>query len=91
MSKDALETAQREYQSAQEALHAARRTLAAAVLDAYANGEPVGRIAGRTGQSTASVWNTSPSTASRPAAASTAPPDSRRFLPSPAPQAEPVC
>lgn len=58
MSEDALEAAQREYQSAQEALHAARRKLAAAVLAAYANGEPIGRIAERTGQSTTSVWNT---------------------------------
>ncbi|MFD3939907.1 hypothetical protein ACFWSF_34185 [Streptomyces sp. NPDC058611] len=58
MSEDALEAAQREYQSAQEALNTARRKLAAAVLDAYANGEPVGRIADRTGQSTTSVWNT---------------------------------
>ena len=57
MSEDALEAAQRQYQSAQEALHAARRKLAAAVLDAYAHGEPVGRIAERTGQSTTSVWN----------------------------------
>lgn len=58
MSEDALEAAQREYQSAQEALHAARLKLAAAVLAAYANGEPVSRIAERTGQSTTSVWNT---------------------------------
>ncbi|MFI9824375.1 hypothetical protein ACIHFC_28575 [Streptomyces sp. NPDC052013] len=28
------------------------------LLDAYANGEPVGRIAERTGQSTTTVWNT---------------------------------
>ncbi|MFE0582777.1 hypothetical protein [Streptomyces sp. NPDC058874] len=40
------------------ALHAARRKLAEAALDAYANGEPVGRIAERTGQSTTTVWNT---------------------------------
>ncbi len=53
-----MEAAQREYQSAQQALHAARRKLTAAVLDAYANGEPVGRIAERTGQSPTSVWNT---------------------------------
>ncbi|GLW04777.1 hypothetical protein ACFYN3_40150 [Streptomyces lavendulae] len=58
MSEDELEAAQRAYESAQEALHAARRKLAAAVLDAYANGEPVGRIAERTGQSPTSVWNT---------------------------------
>ncbi|MGW2583881.1 hypothetical protein ACWCYZ_21535 [Streptomyces virginiae] len=58
MSEDALEAAQRAYQSAQDALHTARRELSEAVLDAYANGEPVGRIAERTGQSTASVWNT---------------------------------
>ncbi|MER7959172.1 hypothetical protein [Streptomyces sp. NPDC096030] len=58
MSEDALEAAQREYQSAQEALHTARQKLAAAVLDAYANGEPVGRIAERTGQNTTSIWNT---------------------------------
>ncbi|MFE5302441.1 hypothetical protein [Streptomyces sp. NPDC056632] len=58
MSEDALEAAQRAYQSAQEALHTARRELAAAVLDAYANGEPVGRIAERIGQRTTSVWNT---------------------------------
>ncbi|MEU3048077.1 MULTISPECIES: hypothetical protein [unclassified Streptomyces] len=38
------------------ALHAARRKLAEAALDA--NGEPVGRIAERTGQSTTTVWNT---------------------------------
>ncbi|MEU9298654.1 hypothetical protein [Streptomyces sp. NPDC048266] len=49
MSEDALEAAQRAYQSAQEALHAARRKLAKAVLDAYASSEPVGRIAERTG------------------------------------------
>ncbi|MFF2205194.1 hypothetical protein [Streptomyces sp. NPDC058145] len=53
-----MEAAQRQYQSAQIALHTARRKLAAAVLDAYANGEPVGRIAERSGQSTTSVWNT---------------------------------
>ncbi|MEF9912848.1 hypothetical protein RJT17_22090 [Streptomyces sp. P5-A9] len=58
MSEDALEAAQRAYQSAQEALHTARRKLAQAILDAYANGEPVGRIALRTGQSTTNVWNT---------------------------------
>lgn len=58
MSEDALEAAHREYQSAQAALHTARRKLTEAVLDAYANGEPVGRIAERTGQSTTSVWNT---------------------------------
>ncbi|MEJ8632016.1 hypothetical protein [Streptomyces sp. MS2.AVA.5] len=58
MSEDALEAAQRAYQSAREALHTARRKLAEAVLDAYANGEPVGRIAERTGQSTTSVRNT---------------------------------
>lgn len=58
MSEDALEAAQREYQSAQETLHTARRKLAAAVVDAYASGEPVGRIAERTGQSTTAVWNT---------------------------------
>lgn len=58
MSEDALEAAHQAYQSAQEALHAARRKLAEAVLDAYANGEPVGRIAERTGQSTTTVWNT---------------------------------
>ncbi|MEY9997435.1 exonuclease VII small subunit [Streptomyces sp. V4I8] len=45
MSEDALEAAQQAYQSAQEALQTARRKLAEAVLDAYANGEPVGRIA----------------------------------------------
>ncbi|MFE3866428.1 hypothetical protein ACFXPT_39585 [Streptomyces goshikiensis] len=58
MSENALEAAQRAYQSAQEALHTARRKLAEAVLDAYANGEPVGRIGERTGQSAAGVWNT---------------------------------
>jgi hypothetical protein len=58
MSEDALAAAQRAYQSAQEALHAARRKLSEAVLDAYANGEPVGRIAERTGQSTTNIWNT---------------------------------
>ncbi|MFE5548340.1 hypothetical protein ACFQ71_31575 [Streptomyces sp. NPDC056534] len=58
MSEDALEAAQRAYRSAQEGLHAARRKLAEAVLDAYASGEPVGRIAERTGQSTTNVWNT---------------------------------
>ncbi|MFE1521559.1 helix-turn-helix domain-containing protein [[Kitasatospora] papulosa] len=58
MSEDALEAAQRAYQSAQEALHTARRKLAEAVLDAYTNGEPIRRIAERTGQSTTNIWNT---------------------------------
>ncbi|MFE5699009.1 hypothetical protein ACFQ7B_43005 [Streptomyces erythrochromogenes] len=58
MSEDGLEAAHQAYQAAQEALHAARRKLAEAVLDAYANGEPVGRIAERTSQSTTTVWNT---------------------------------
>lgn len=58
MSEDALEAAQQAYQAAQEALHAARRKLNDAILDAYANGEPTGRIAERTGQSTTSIWNT---------------------------------
>uniref|UniRef100_UPI003F4952FC hypothetical protein n=1 Tax=Streptomyces sp. CA-141956 TaxID=3240051 RepID=UPI003F4952FC len=58
MSEDALEAAQRAYQLAQDSLHTARRKLSEAVLDSYANGEPVGRIAERTGQSTANIWNT---------------------------------
>jgi hypothetical protein len=82
MSEDALEAAHQGDQSEQEALHAARRKLAEAVLDANANGEPVGRIAERTGQSTTTVWTPSPPTTSHTTPASTAPPDSRRFLPS---------
>ncbi|WP_420082963.1 hypothetical protein ACN6AT_39420 (plasmid) [Streptomyces sp. JL4002] len=58
MSEDALEAAKQAYQSAQEALHAALRALNDAVLTAYANGEPVGRIAERTGQSPTSIRNT---------------------------------
>ncbi|MFE3865621.1 hypothetical protein ACFXPT_35115 [Streptomyces goshikiensis] len=58
MSEDALETAHQAYQTAQEALHAARRRLADAILDAYVNGESVGQIAERTCQSSISVWNT---------------------------------
>ncbi|MFD9622367.1 hypothetical protein ACFWB2_34700 [Streptomyces virginiae] len=53
-----MEAAHQAYQSAQEALHAARRKLAEAVLGAHADGESVGRIPERTGQSTTTVWNT---------------------------------
>lgn len=82
MSEDAREAAHQAYQSAQEALHVARRKLAEAVLDAYANGEPVGRIAERTGRSTTPVRNTLAAHDITHHTASTAPPDSRRFLPS---------
>ncbi|MCX4784592.1 hypothetical protein [Streptomyces sp. NBC_01264] len=57
-SDDSLEAADQTLRQAQEALHAARRNLAAAVLDAYANGETVVRIAERTGRTATEVWNT---------------------------------
>lgn len=55
---DPLEAAARDLQDAQEALHAARRNLAKVTLNAYAGGEPVTRIAERTGRTTTEVWNT---------------------------------
>ncbi|MEU2835302.1 hypothetical protein ABZ667_43155 [Streptomyces lavendulae] len=55
---DSLEAAARHLQDAQEALRAARRNLSEATLHAYANGEPVTRIAERTGRTTTEVWNT---------------------------------
>ncbi|MFK0239044.1 hypothetical protein [Streptomyces vinaceus] len=55
---DPLEVAARDLQDAQEALYTARRSLADAILMAYANGESVSRIAERTGRTTIEVWNT---------------------------------
>ncbi|MGW6413543.1 hypothetical protein ACWF95_42130 [Streptomyces vinaceus] len=55
---DSLEVAARGLRDAQEALHAARRNLAEATLNAYANGENVARIAERTGRTSTEVWNT---------------------------------
>ncbi|MFD5514133.1 hypothetical protein ACFWIB_41560 [Streptomyces sp. NPDC127051] len=54
---DSLEAAARGLQDAQDALHAARRNLTEATLDAYASGEPVARIAERTGRTITEVWN----------------------------------
>ncbi|MFD8394913.1 hypothetical protein ACFV2N_38425 [Streptomyces sp. NPDC059680] len=58
MSDDALEAAHQALLTAQEAVHTARRELANAVLNAYANGEPVIRIAERAGLSITDIWNT---------------------------------
>ncbi|KPI17724.1 hypothetical protein OV450_8017 [Actinobacteria bacterium OV450] len=55
---NSLEAAAQGLQDAQEALHAARRSLTKATLNAYAGGEPVYRIAERTGRTTTEVWNT---------------------------------
>ncbi|MFF8868473.1 hypothetical protein ACF08B_41410 [Streptomyces sp. NPDC015139] len=57
MENESLEAAARAVRDAQEALHAARRNLTRAVLAAYADGEPVSRIAERTGRTTTDVWN----------------------------------
>lgn len=56
--EDPLEAAVRALRDAQEALHTARRNLSEATANAYANGEPVNRIAERTGRTTSEVWNT---------------------------------
>ncbi|MFD5513807.1 hypothetical protein ACFWIB_39660 [Streptomyces sp. NPDC127051] len=53
-----LEAAAQGLQDTQEALHAARRNLTEATLDAYTDGESVSRIAERTGRTTTEVWNT---------------------------------
>ncbi|MFE2553645.1 hypothetical protein ACFXGI_34710 [Streptomyces sp. NPDC059355] len=55
---DSLETAAQGLQDAQDALHAARRNLTEATLNAYASGETVARIAERTGRTTTDIWNT---------------------------------
>ncbi|MET7458641.1 hypothetical protein ABZT03_43975 [Streptomyces sp. NPDC005574] len=54
---ESLEAAARALRDAQEALHAARRNLTVATLAAWAGGEPVSRIAERTGRTTTDVWN----------------------------------
>jgi methylphosphotriester-DNA--protein-cysteine methyltransferase len=55
---ESLEAAAQALHQAQEALHAARRNLTEAILNAYANGEPVSQIARRTGHTSTDVWNT---------------------------------
>ncbi|MER6434683.1 hypothetical protein ABT272_45365 [Streptomyces sp900105245] len=55
--EDTLETAVATLQAAQEAVHAARRGLTAAIVDAYRAGEPVARIAERTGKSIVEIRN----------------------------------
>ncbi|WP_331751473.1 hypothetical protein OG215_39840 (plasmid) [Streptomyces globisporus] len=54
---ESLEAAAQALRDAQEALHAARRYLSEATLDAYADGESVSRIAERTGRTSTDVWN----------------------------------
>ncbi|WP_079408619.1 hypothetical protein [Streptomyces sp. 3211] len=58
MSEDPLQAAVQALHDAQEALRVARRSLTEAVLDAYAGGETVARIAERSGRTTTEVWNT---------------------------------
>ncbi|KOG55664.1 hypothetical protein ADK75_10175 [Streptomyces virginiae] len=53
-----LEAATQRIQDAQETLNTARRNLSEAILNAYANGESVARIAERTGRTTLDIWNT---------------------------------
>ncbi|MCY0932403.1 hypothetical protein OTB20_40920 [Streptomyces sp. H27-H1] len=55
-NNDSLEVAAQNLRDALEALHTARRNLTQATLTAYANGEPVTRIAERTGRT--ETWNT---------------------------------
>ncbi|MFE4578551.1 hypothetical protein [Streptomyces chartreusis] len=55
--ENTLETAAAALQAAQEAMHVARRGLTAAIVNAYQAGEPVARIAERTGQDTTSIRN----------------------------------
>lgn len=56
--EDVLEGAVAAVREAQEGLYAARRRLTAAVVAAYEEGEPVARIAERTGQTVIDVQNT---------------------------------
>lgn len=53
-----LEAAAAAVREAQEGLYAARRRLTAAVVAAYGEGEPVARIAERTGRTVTDVQNT---------------------------------
>ncbi|WP_406410296.1 hypothetical protein [Streptomyces sp. NBC_01614] len=52
-----LERAARTLRDAQEAVHAARRNLTAAIVTAYRAGEPVARIAERAGKSVTEIRN----------------------------------
>jgi hypothetical protein len=52
-----LETAARALHDAQEAVHAARRNLTAAIVAAYQGGEPAARIAMRTGKDITGIRN----------------------------------
>ncbi|MFF3159210.1 hypothetical protein [Streptomyces sp. NPDC057910] len=55
--ENTLETAVAALQAAQEAVHAARRGLTAAIVAAYQAGEPVARTAERTGMSVVEIRN----------------------------------
>lgn len=52
-----LETTARALHDAQEAVHAARRNLTAAIVAAYQNGEPAAQIARRTGRDVIEIRN----------------------------------
>ncbi|MEU5547894.1 hypothetical protein AB0G85_37230 [Streptomyces sioyaensis] len=52
-----LETAATALRDAREAVHTARRKLTAAIVSAYRAGEPVARIAQRTGTSVVEIRN----------------------------------
>ncbi|MDT0468811.1 hypothetical protein [Streptomyces gibsoniae] len=55
--ENTLETAVAALHAAQEAVHAARRILTAAIVAAYRAGEPVAGISERTGQDITSIRN----------------------------------
>lgn len=55
--ENALETAVAAVHEAQEAVHAARRNLTAAIVAAYRSGEPAARIAIRTGKDITDIRN----------------------------------
>lgn len=54
---NSLEAATAALAAAQEALHVARRSLSAAIVAAYRRGEPVARIAERTGKNVIEIRN----------------------------------
>ncbi|MFD8394915.1 hypothetical protein ACFV2N_38440 [Streptomyces sp. NPDC059680] len=55
--ENTLETAAAALRAAQEAVHTARRGLTTAIVTAYRAGEPVPRIAERTGKTTIEIRN----------------------------------
>lgn len=55
--ENTLETAVAALHAAQEAVHTARRGLTAAIVNVYRAGEPVARIAERTGMSVIEIRN----------------------------------